>query len=48
MVFGGIEGIDAYRGFDDEASHAFKGPTTRSKIMFGRSRGIHLCVYYFV
>jgi DNA-3-methyladenine glycosylase len=39
LVFGNTKGIitetEAYRGLDDEASHAFKGPTQRSHIMFG-------------
>lgn len=39
LIFNGREGIiietEAYRGKDDEASHAYRGMTRRSKIMFG-------------
>ena len=48
LVFRNFQGIitetEAYRGSDDEASHAYKGMSNRSAIMFGPRRGIYMYI----
>jgi len=41
-----ITETEAYRGLDDEASHAFKGPTKRASIMFGPCGQIYVYMIY--
>jgi len=50
LVVGDFRGIitetEAYRGSDDEASHAARGITERSKIMFGPAGYVYIYIIY--
>lgn len=41
-----ITETEAYRGYDDAASHAYRGPTERSQIMFGEAGYSYVYLIY--
>jgi DNA-3-methyladenine glycosylase len=41
-----INEVEAYFGFEDEASHAYKGETKRTSVMFGKAGIIYVYLIY--
>lgn len=41
-----ISELEVYDGFEDRASHAFKGPTKRNRVMFGSAGRLYIYLCY--
>jgi DNA-3-methyladenine glycosylase len=41
-----IQEVEAYRGEEDQACHAFKGRTTRTEVMYGEGGRIYIYLIY--